>query len=302
MKNKRKIRVMAWILTVVMLMTSLALDALPVMAAPVEGLTYDVSFDTSFTTAEMTFTLQIIDEKIPSEGYNVDIFIKPSGANDYQQIAWYKGLTDNRLVLADIQYQYQPLTPGTTYDIRINLKNNDKEIGETVTSFTTKPVTITCEEKQITWFSAEYSLSVAEKDELEAAGITTLKVYPYIQEKGGELEKANVGGDGIDVLNGNMLLQNLKDNTEYTVYFAGLRDKAEPFLSQFTFKTSKDTRKIQLLSDEIQYCYADFTVAVTGGRDDVETKSYLFLRKKEKPTGEIRSRVRQKKHSPKNSG
>lgn len=70
MKNKRKIRVMAWILTVVMLMTSLALDALPVMAAPVEGLTYDVSFDTSFTTAEMTFTLQIIDEKIPSEGYN----------------------------------------------------------------------------------------------------------------------------------------------------------------------------------------------------------------------------------------
>ena len=129
MKNKRKIRVMAWILTVVMLMTSLALDALPVMAAPVEGLTYDVSFDTSFTTAEMTFTLQIIDEKIPSEGYNVDIFIKPSGANDYQQIAWYKGLTDNRLVLADIQYQYQPLTPGTTYDIRINLKNNHNEIG-----------------------------------------------------------------------------------------------------------------------------------------------------------------------------
>ena len=33
MKNRRKIRVMAWILTVVMLMTSLGLDALPVMAA-----------------------------------------------------------------------------------------------------------------------------------------------------------------------------------------------------------------------------------------------------------------------------
>lgn len=280
MKNKRKIRVMAWILTVVMLMTSLGLDALPVMAAPVEGLTYDVSFDTSFTTAEMTFTLQTIGDEAPSGSNNVDIFIKPSGVNEYQQIGWYEGLTDNRLVFSDIKYQYQPLTPGTTYDVEIVLRHDNQTIGAADTSFTTKPVTITCEEKQITWFSAEYSLSVAQKEELVAAGITTLKAYPYIQEKGGELVKANVGGDGIDVLNGNMLLRNLKDDTEYTVYFAGLRDKAEPCLSQFTFRTSKDTRNIKLLSDEIQYCYADFTVAVTGGRDDVETKSYLFLRKK----------------------
>ena len=58
MKNRRKIRVMAWILTVVMLMTSLGLDALPVMAADAGSFTYEVSFDASFTTAEMTFTLQ----------------------------------------------------------------------------------------------------------------------------------------------------------------------------------------------------------------------------------------------------
>ena len=56
MKNRRKIRVMAWILTVVMLMTSLGLDALPVMAADAGSFTYEVSFDASFTTAEMTFT------------------------------------------------------------------------------------------------------------------------------------------------------------------------------------------------------------------------------------------------------
>ena len=279
MKNKRKIRVMAWILTVVMLMTSLGLDALPVMAADTGSFTYDVSFDTSFTTAEMTFTLQTIGDEAPSGSNNVDIFIKHSGADDYQQIGWYQGLEDNRLVFSDIKYQYQPLTPGTTYDVRIVLRHDNQTVGAADTSFTTKPVTITCEEKQITWFSAEYSLSVAQKEELVAAGITTLKAYPYIQEKGGELVKANVGGDGIDVLNGNMLLRDLKDDTEYTVYFAGLRDKAEPCLSQFTFRTSKDTRNIKLLSDEIQYCYADFTVAVTGGRDDVETKSYLFLRK-----------------------
>lgn len=150
MKNRRKIRVMAWILTVVMLMTSLGLDALPVMAADAGNFTYEVSFDASFTTAEMTFTLQTIGGEAPTETYNVDIFIKPSGVDDYQQIGWYQGLEDNRLVFSDIKYQFQPLTPGTTYDIKIKLKNNNKEIGETVTSFTTKPVTITCEEKQIT--------------------------------------------------------------------------------------------------------------------------------------------------------
>ena len=164
MKNKRKIRVMAWILTVVMLMTSLGLDALPVMAADVGSFTYDVSFDTSFTTAEMTFTLQTIGDEAPSGSNNVDIFIKPSGADDYQQIGWYQGLEDNRLVFSDIKYQYQPLTPGTTYDVRIVLRHDNQTVGAADTSFTTKPVTITCEEKQITWFSAEYSLSVAQKE------------------------------------------------------------------------------------------------------------------------------------------
>lgn len=68
MKNRRKIRVMAWILTVVMLMTSLGLDALPVMAADAGSFTYEVSFDASFTTAEMTFTLQTIQgERLPPE-------------------------------------------------------------------------------------------------------------------------------------------------------------------------------------------------------------------------------------------
>lgn len=98
MKNRRKIRVMAWILTVVMLMTSLGLDALPVMAADAGNFTYDVSFDASFTTAEMTFTLQTIGGEAPAGDNNVDIFIKPSGVDEYQQIEWFKGLTDNRLV------------------------------------------------------------------------------------------------------------------------------------------------------------------------------------------------------------
>ena len=54
MKNKRKIRVMAWILTVVMLMTSLGLDALPVMAADAGSFTYEVSFDASGIEYEVT--------------------------------------------------------------------------------------------------------------------------------------------------------------------------------------------------------------------------------------------------------
>ena len=134
MKNKRKIRVMAWILTVVMLMTSLGLDALPVMAADAGSFTYDVSFDTSFTTAEMTFTLQTIQGEAPTGSNNVDIFIKPSGVNDYQQIGWYQGLEDNRLVFSDIKYQYQPLTPGTTYGVEIILRHDNQAIGVQDTS------------------------------------------------------------------------------------------------------------------------------------------------------------------------
>ena len=152
MKNKRKIRVMAWILTVVMLMTSLGLDALPVMAADAGNFTYDVSFDASFTTAEMTFILRTAGGEAPTGSNNVDIFIKPSGVDDYQQIGWYQGLEDNRLVFSDIKYQYQPLTPGTTYDVRIVLRHDNQTISAVDDSFTTKPVTITCEEKQITWF------------------------------------------------------------------------------------------------------------------------------------------------------
>ena len=79
MKNKRKIRVMAWILTVVMLMTSLGLDALPVMAADAGSFTYEVSFDASFTTAEMTFTLQTIQACF--FGYKVPVSAADTGDN-----------------------------------------------------------------------------------------------------------------------------------------------------------------------------------------------------------------------------
>lgn len=163
MNNKRKIRVMAWLFAVVMLVTSLGFDALPVMAADAGAFTYEVSFDASFTTAEMMFTLQTIQGEAPTGSNNVDVFIKLSKEADYQQIAWFQGLDNNRLVLSGIKYQYQPLTPGTTYDVKIVLRHDNQAIGTAATSFTTKPVTITCEEKQVTWFSAEYSLSVAEK-------------------------------------------------------------------------------------------------------------------------------------------
>ena len=145
MKNRRKIRVMAWILTVVMLMTSLVLDALPVFAADAGNFSYDASFDASFTTSVMTFTLLSIGGEAPAGDNNVDIFIKPSGVDEYQQIEWFKGLTDNRLVFSDIQYQYQPLTPVTSYDVEIKLRHDNRTIGAVDTSFTTKPVTITCE-------------------------------------------------------------------------------------------------------------------------------------------------------------
>lgn len=284
MKNKQKSRVIAWVLSLVMLVTSLGLDSLPVMAAQSESengrFTYEADFAASYNTASMTFTLKTIDGEAPTGTNNVDVYIKSPAAEEFQQIGWYQGLNNNQLVLSEIKYQYQALTPGVTYDMKIKLRHDNQEIGEAVTSFTTKEVTISCVEKLVTWFSAEYQLTVAQKEALAEAGITELKVYPYIQEKGGTPVKANVGGDGIDVLKEDLTLRDLKEDTEYTVYFAGLRDKAEPYLSKFEFKTIKDTRELLLTSTDVQYCYATFNVGVTGGREDVETKSYLFLRKK----------------------
>lgn len=299
MKGKQKNRVVAWILCLVMFVTSLGLDTMPAMASEMESelvtasetepeqvtaaeeaFTYEVDFVSSYTTADMTFTLKTVAGEEPTKASNVDVFIKPSGTSEFQQIAWYSGLDNNQLVLSISQYQHQPLTPGVTYDVKIKLRYDNQEVGETSTSFTTKEVKIDYEEQLVTWFSAEYKLTIAQKEELETAGITELKVHPYLQEKGGATIKADVGGDGMDVFNGDLTLRNLKEDTEYTVYLAGTRDSAEPYLSSFVFKTLKDTRKLSLTSTDIQYCYASFNIAVTGGREDVETKSYLFLRKK----------------------
>ena len=321
MRSKWKTRAIAWVLSIVMILTSVGMDSLPVLAAeskedtvsseivsePVSeetpeisnvrdtqgtlasvatggAFTYTAEFSESFTTAEMTFKLGKIGENDPDGNNNIDVYIKLPSEEEYtqdHQIAWYKNLdSNNQVVLSDIKYKWQSLTPGATYNVKIALRHDNTIVGEAETSFTTKAVTVTRTEKLLTWFSAEYELAVAEKEALQDEGISVLKVYPYIQEKGGEPVKANVGGDGIDLLKDNLKLSGLKDDTEYTVYFAGTRDKYQPYLYTFDFKTSKDTRTLKLMSEEIQYCYASFHIAVSGGRDDVDTKSYLFLRKK----------------------
>ncbi len=335
MRNKWKLRAISWILSVMMIVTSVGLDSFAVKAAesntsgeewvavteaegleeesdapqmesePVEdatqsvdtsttgitasavatnnAFTYTADFNASYITADMTFTLEKIGENAPDGSNNVDVYIKPSVMEDskYQQFKWYEGLdSNNQVVVSGIQYNWQSLTPGVQYDLKIALRHDNTIIGEAVTSFTTKAVSVTHEEKLVTWFSAEYQLNVADKEKLAEAGINQLKVYPYIREKGGEPVKANVGGDGIDLLKDNLVMTGLKEDTEYTVYFAGIRDQFQPYLYSFNFKTIKDTRTLKLTSEDIQYCYASFNIAVSGGRDDVDTKSYLFLRKK----------------------
>lgn len=254
----------------------------PVVGATGNGFTYSAEFMTGYNTASMVFTLEKIGDNTPSGQNNIDVYIKPAGVEkEFQQIAWYQGLSANHQVtVSDIQYEYQPLTPGVSYDLKIALRHENNIVGEAVTSFETKAVTVNPVEKQITWFSAEYSFDVADKKQLTDAGIESLKVYPYIQEKGGIPEKANVGGDGIDLMKDSMRLTNLKDDTEYTVFMSGVRENAQPEMFRMTFKTIKDTRKVELSEPEVQYCYAKFFLKVSGGREDVETKTYLFLRKK----------------------
>lgn len=337
MRNKWNVRVISWILSVIMLVTSLGLDSLTVSAAqsnapgeeqgvvlesvsaaepssvtvteqipeeteneteiqieePVadsaavtsaegDGFTYSAEFTTGYNTASMLFTLEKIGESDPTGSSNIDIFIKATGVNEeFQQIGWYQGLSaEHQVTVSDIQYKYQPLTPGVSYDLKIALRHDNNIIGEAVTSFTTKAVTVTPKEQQITWFSAEYSFDVADKEALQEAGIEKLTVYPYIQEKGGTPVMANIGGYGLDLLKDSMKIIGLKDDTEYTVFMSGVSNQAKPCVFQMDFKTSKDTRKVELSSTEVQYCYADFFLKVSGGRDDVETKTYLFLREK----------------------
>ena len=316
MRNKRSIRVIAWILSVMLLVTSLGLDSLTVSAAqtgatgeeqsvvsetvqdegttdgPVaepdasvsatgDGFTYTADFTTGYNTASMVFTLEKIGESEPSGSNNIDIYIRPTASTaDYQQIGWYTGLSDtHQVTVSNLQYQ-QTLTPGVSYDLKIALRHNNNIIGEAVTSFSTKSITVTSTLNQVTWFSADYSFEVADKDLLAAEGITELKVYPFVQEKGGTPVAVNWGYYNIDLLKDDLSISNLKDDTEYTLYLSGSATSEQPAMYQTTFKTSKDTRKVELSSTEVQYCYAKFFLNVSGGRDDVETKTYLFLRKK----------------------
>ena len=275
MRNKWKLRAISWILSVMMIVTSVGLDSFAVKAAEsntsgeewvaipeAEGLeeeldapqmeseaveeaqsadasttgitasavstdnafTYKADFSASYITADMTFTLEKIGENAPAGSNNVDLYIKPSAMDDskYQQFEWYEGLdSNNQVVISGIQYNWQSLTPGVRYDIKIVLRHDNTIIGEAVTSFTTKAVSITHEEKLVTWFSAEYQLNVADKEQLKKEGITELKVYPYIREKDGEPVRANVGGDGIDILKDNLTMTGLKEDTEYEVFVAG---------------------------------------------------------------------------------
>ncbi len=320
MRNKWSIRAIAWILSFMVLFSSLGLNSLTVSAdepntsseeqsvvsetaieeesslfdeetveetdpavnATENGFTYSADFTTGYNTATMVFTLEKIGDSAPTGSNNIDLYIKATGVEEeFQQFGWYQGLSaDNKVTVSDIQYQWQDLTPGVSYDLKIVLRHDNNIVGEAVTSFTTKAVTVTPVEKLITWFSAEYTLEVADKEGLAAAGIDKLKVYPYIQEAGGTPVRAEVGGDGIDILKDNMRLTKLKDDTEYTVFLSGVREKAQPAMFTMTFKTIKDTRKVELSEPEVQYCYADFFIKVNGGRDDVETKTYLFLRQK----------------------
>lgn len=243
--------------------------------------TYSAEFTTEYNTATMIFTLEKIGEQNPSGSNNIDLYIRPTGTEEeFQQFGWYQNLAGNKVEIKRIQYQWQDLTPGVSYDIKIVLRHDNNIVGEAITSFATKAVEVTPVEQLITWFSAEYKFEIADRGGLNKAGIKQLKVYPYIQEAGGNPVKAEVGGDGIDLLKDNMRLTNLKDDTEYTVYMSGIREKAQPAMFTMTFKTIKDTRKVELAEPEVQYCYADFFIKVRGGRDDVETKTYLFWRKK----------------------
>lgn len=237
------------------------------------------SAEASYTTAVLNLELLTINGVEPDGSCNVDCHIKPADTGaDYLQFDWYKQLDSNyKVKIENIQYNHQPLTPGTKYRIKVDLRYNNQIVGENEFEFTTKSVTVNYTEKLVTWFSADIDIAVANKGQLKAEGLDSLTVYPYLQEKGGDIKKVNPYS--LDVFKDSISLTGLKDETEYTLYLAGTRNGATPYVSKYDFKTIKDTRKVTEITNDIQYCYASFDVAVEGGRDDVNTICYLFLRK-----------------------
>lgn len=247
------------------------------------GFTYTAEFTADYTSASMDFTLKKVGDEDPSGSYYIHVYSRGNGVDeDFQQFAWNQGLSDQyKVTISNIQYHWQKLVPGVTYDLRVELwkQGDSAPIGDAVIPFTTKAVTVTPVEKQLTWFSAEYDFTVADKGQLKKDGIEALIVYPYLQKKG-ETTTQNVAGGGLDLLKDSLKLTNLADDTEYTVFMSAVREQAKPFMFSLDFKTSKDTRKVTISKPEVQYCYAKFNLSVTGGRDDVDTRSYVFLRKK----------------------
>ena len=200
MRNKRSVRVIAWILSVMLLVTSLGLDSLTVSAAqtgatgeeqsvvsetvqdegttdgPVaepdasvsatgDGFTYTADFTTGYNTASMVFTLEKIGESAPTGSNNIDVYIRATGVDEeFRQIGWYEGLVDNQITFSKIQYQWQALTPGVSYDLKIALRHDGNIVGEAVTSFTTKAVTVTgFSQNQTFGYTAEDSGAVLMK-------------------------------------------------------------------------------------------------------------------------------------------
>lgn len=313
MGKKWKLRAISWIMSAMMILTSSGIDSLVAMAAeeeaaPVEqqvefvesvseeevetaeaglasvtgeGFSCSVDFEESYTAAVMTVTLEKIGENAPNGSNSIDCYIKMPSENSYtRQFTWNSGFDGNNQAKVDVtQYDYQPLTPNTSYDIKISLRHENNIIGSAETSFTTKPINITAVMDEVTWLSAKYHFEVADQEELTAAGVTELVGYPYIQEKNGELKRDDVYS--VDFLKqAEIEFTKLKDDTEYTVIFGGTRDSATPSLFQYDFKTAKDSRTLSATENEIQYCYAKFDVAMKGGRTDVDSKLYLFYRKK----------------------
>jgi len=256
-------------------------EAEDVVDAAGDGFTYTANVTTGYNTATLDFTLDTVGGSAPEGQYKVSLYSKPSDEENFAQFTWGTDLSaEYKLQLSNIQYNWAALVPGKSYDLKIVLMQNNDTIGEAIVSFTTKAYAIHSTLNNVTWFSADYSFEVADKDKLEAAGINELTAYPFIQEKGGEAVSVNWSYYKIDLLKEDLKITGLKDETEYTLILSASPTDAKSVIYQTTFKTAVDTRKVEVSAKEIQYCYAKFNVKVSGGRDDVETKVYTFLRKK----------------------
>lgn len=244
-----------------------------VISFTTKTITIDENIEKGVNSAKITF---VLPEDFEKNEFYLHPYIKIGDKyyKDIKGLQWQQNLKGTTMNLTN-------LVPGVKYTVSFRSSQNADNLSNEVYAFDIQlpALTITGNEKDITWFSAKYDFTVAEKSALAEKGFNDLSVYPFIQEKGGVVQQINNPYNFNLLEQKDITLKNLKEDTEYTLYLSGDQSRYEESYKTITFRTIPDSRVLKKTAENIYYCKADITANVSGSVDGVQSVVYLFYRK-----------------------